>query len=89
MFHVADRRGGGREVIDAVKPPELGRERLRDIGFDESETWTLLELGEVFRFAGDEIVQNRDVMAFGDKGITKMGTYKSRPAGNQAMFHVD
>jgi hypothetical protein len=42
----------------------------------------LFELVEVLSFACDEIVQSRDVMAFGDKGVAKMGTHKSCTAGN-------
>ena len=58
-------------------------QRLDDVGFDERVVRIAAQMGDVFRLAGDEIVDADDFMALAQEQVGQVRAEKARGAGNQ------
>ena len=79
---VVDRAGRAGEVVDFV---ELSPERLRHIVQHEREPLVVQQLKDVVLGACKEIVEGRDLVAFGQKPPAKMPAQEAGAAGDQCF----
>ena len=54
-----------------------------DVVADEGEVFVAAEVGDVFGFAGDEVIHADDLVAFFEEEIAEVGTEESGSAGDE------
>ena len=82
---VVDRRCGRSEVQDVIDRFGDG-DVVRNVEFDQSEAIVALQVGDILRGAGGEIVQNGHVQALGQQAVRQVRAQETRPAGQYSMW---
>ena len=83
---VVDRRGRAGEVVDFV---ELAPERLRHVMEDEGEAAVGQQVVDVRLGAGEEVVEDRHLVAFVEKAFREMRADEAGAAGDERFFNHD
>ena len=68
---------------DSRGDDRLDLQRVDDVGFDQLEPRLALEVAQVPKPAGLEVVDAEDAVAFGDQGVAQVGTDEPGAAGDE------
>ena len=81
---VVDGAGGRGEVEDVVDV--AGIEGLRNVVIDKAEARFVLEMGEVCRVAGAQVVDADDDVPLAEQGVGKVGAEEACGTGDENRF---
>ena len=86
QFQVVDRAGGRGEVEDVI---HVARDEdvFRHVHADEAEALVPGEVLDVFRAAGDEVIQGDDPVSLLEQALDEVRAEKARAAGDDGRGH--
>ncbi|HET7080582.1 MAG TPA: hypothetical protein VFM49_24365, partial [Chloroflexia bacterium] len=60
--------GRARQVVDLVGGGEVGRQGPADVVLDHAQPGIITQRGDIARVAGEEVIENENVMAVRQQG---------------------